>query len=109
MLLPTFFPAPFDEIHAELLRTGHWEGELVRIKADGTQAVVASRWSLQRDEQQRPQAILELNNDITERKRNQTSIHQQRNLLNETDNNKFESVTHTVINDLHPRLHQIDG
>ena len=45
-LLQTVFPAPLDEIHAELLRTGHWEGELVHIKADGTQAVVASRTSV---------------------------------------------------------------
>ena len=46
--------------------------------------MVASRWSLQRDEQQRPQAILELNNDITERKRIETDIRQQANLLNLT-------------------------
>ena len=68
-LLQTVFPAPLDEIDAELLRTDRWEGELVHTKADGTQAVVASRWSLQRDEQKQPLAILELNNDITERKR----------------------------------------
>ena len=68
-LLRTVLPAPIDEIHAELLRTGRWEGELVHTKASGTQVVVASRWALQRDEQQRPLAILETNNDITERKR----------------------------------------
>ena len=31
--------------------------------------MVASRWALQRDEQERPVAILETNNDVTERKR----------------------------------------
>ena len=73
-LLRTVFPVPLDEINAELLRTGHWEGELVHTKADGTKAVVASRWSLQRDEQQRPQAILELNNDITSRRQVQAAL-----------------------------------
>ncbi len=68
-LLNTVFPVPLDEIEAELLRTGHWEGELRRTKADGTRVVVVSRWSLQRDERQRALAILEFNNDITERKR----------------------------------------
>src|SRR5258706_11884629 len=68
-LLKTVFPAPLDEINAEFLRTGRWEGELKHTKADGTHVVVASRWSLQRDDRQRPLAILELNIDITERKR----------------------------------------
>jgi hypothetical protein len=60
-LLRTVFPAPLEEIDAELLSTGHWEGELVHTKADGAQVVVATRWSLRRDEQQQPFAILELN------------------------------------------------
>ena len=96
-LLQTIFPAPLDEIQAELLRTGHWEGELVQIKADGTQAVVASRWSLQRDEQQRPQAIMELNNDITERKRIETEIRQQASLLNLTHDSIFVRDMQNII------------
>jgi PAS domain S-box-containing protein len=96
-LLRTVFPAPLDEIHAELLRTGHWEGELVHIKADGTQAVVASRWSLRRDEQQRPQAILELNNDITERKRIETDVRQQASLLNLTHDSIFVRDMENII------------
>jgi PAS domain S-box-containing protein len=70
----TIFPAPLEEINEELLRTGRWEGELTHTKRDGTQVVVASRWSLQRDEQERPAAILETNNDITERKRAEESL-----------------------------------
>jgi PAS domain S-box-containing protein len=68
-LLQTVFPASLDEINAELLLTGRWEGELLHGRADGTQVVVASRWSLQRDQRRRPLAIMELNNDVTERKR----------------------------------------
>jgi PAS domain S-box-containing protein len=67
-LMQTVFPAPLAEINAELNRTDRWEGELTHTKRDGTQVVVASRWALQRDEQGRPVAILETNNDITERK-----------------------------------------
>jgi PAS domain S-box-containing protein len=67
-LMQTIFPAPLAEINAELLGTDRWEGELTHTKRDGTHVVVASRWSLQRDEQGRPIAVLETNNDITERK-----------------------------------------
>ena len=70
----TIFPAPLEKINEELLRTGRWEGELTHTKRDGTQVVVASRWSLQRDEQERPAAILETNNDITERKRAEEAL-----------------------------------
>jgi PAS domain S-box-containing protein len=51
-----------------LLDTGRWEGELIHTKRDGARVVVASRWSLQRDERGNPAAILETNNDITERR-----------------------------------------
>ena len=68
-LLRTIFPSPLEEITSELLSTGHWEGELVHTKRDGTQVTVASRWSLRQDERGRPVGILETNNDITERKR----------------------------------------
>ena len=68
-LLKTVFPSRLEEIKADLLRTGRWEGELLHTRKDGTQLVAASRWALQRDQQGAPVAILETNNDITERKR----------------------------------------
>ena len=67
-LLQTEFPAPVADINAELERTGHWEGELVHRRRDGTTLVVASRWALQRDEHGQPSAVLETNNDVTARK-----------------------------------------
>ena len=73
-LLQTIFPAPLPDVNSELLRTGRWEGELRHTKRDGTQVVVASRWSLQRDEQGGPVAILETNNDITERKKTEAEL-----------------------------------
>jgi PAS domain S-box-containing protein len=73
-LLRTIFPAPVDEIRSELLRTNRWEGELKHYTASGTEVIAASRWALQRNEREQPTAILETNNDITERKRREDEI-----------------------------------
>jgi PAS domain S-box-containing protein len=67
-LLQTRFPESLEVIMAKLTRTGRWEGDLVHTKRNQTHVLVSSRWSLQRDEQERPLAILETNTDITERK-----------------------------------------
>ncbi|HLH27254.1 MAG TPA: response regulator [Chloroflexota bacterium] len=68
-LLHTEFPRPRAEIEAAVVHEGGWEGELIHTRRDGTRLVVASRWSLQRDDYGRPLAILELNTDVTERQR----------------------------------------
>ena len=44
-LLKTIFPVPLEQIEAEVISTSRWEGELVQTKKDGSQVVVASRWS----------------------------------------------------------------
>ncbi len=67
-LLQTQFPKPLAKIEAELLEREYWEGELVHTTREGTQITVASRWALQRDRQGQPIKILEINNDITNRK-----------------------------------------
>jgi PAS domain S-box-containing protein len=75
-LLATTFPIPAAEINADLLRNGRWEGELVNKNRDGTQVVVASRWSLQADRGGAADTVLETHNDITESRRTQESLQQ---------------------------------
>ena len=74
-LTQTTFPAPLEEITAELKSTGRWEGELIHTRRDGTRVVVASRWALQLDGQGKPVAVLETNNDVTERKSTEEALH----------------------------------
>jgi PAS domain S-box-containing protein len=62
-LLKTRFPAPLEDIHALLRRTGQWEGELTHIRADGTALVVASLWILHN--RTSIPAVLEISTDIT--------------------------------------------
>jgi PAS domain S-box-containing protein len=80
-LLKTVFPAPIEQIKAEVMRAGRWEGELLHTKKDATQVVVASRWSLQRNEGGAPVSILETNSDITERKRAEEDLRRTENEL----------------------------
>lgn len=68
-LLRTRFPARRRAIEAQLEREGRWEGELVHTRRDGSTVAVESRWVLVRDEQARPSAVLEIDRDITERRR----------------------------------------
>jgi PAS domain S-box-containing protein len=68
-LLRTRFSIPLANIQAELLKHNYWEGELVHINRKGIPITVASRWVLQRDRDNTPLKILEINNNITERKR----------------------------------------
>jgi PAS domain S-box-containing protein len=67
-LLQTTFPEPPEKITDALLRGGRWEGELVHTRRDGTRVTVASRWAVRQDDEGRPVAILETNNDVTDRK-----------------------------------------
>jgi PAS domain S-box-containing protein len=68
-LLRTEFPVPLPELQAIAQQQGEWEGELKHFTREGRAIVVASRWSLQRDHHGAPCNILEINRDITERKR----------------------------------------
>ncbi|HXM11289.1 MAG TPA: DUF4118 domain-containing protein [Terriglobales bacterium] len=64
-LLRTEFPVPLEEIEIR----DYWEGELRHTRRDGVQIVVASRWTTLRDNAGKPVAWLEINTDITSRKR----------------------------------------
>ena len=73
-LVKTTFPLPLDQIKAELLRVGRYEGEFVSQKRDGTPVVVTTRWSLQRDRNGRPATIMVTSNNISEQKRAEQAL-----------------------------------
>ena len=74
MLLQTKFPTPFEKIKEALVRDGNWEGELVHTRKDGSRVTVASRWTLWRDQDGRPLGWLQINTDISGRRRAEESL-----------------------------------
>jgi len=71
-LLRTEFPIPLTEIEAR----DFWEGELRHTRRDGVQILVASRWTTLRADDGKPLAWLEINTDITSRRRAEDATRQ---------------------------------
>jgi len=64
-----------------LIQCGEWNGELHQSTRAGMHLVVASRWTLIRDEDGAPKSILVINTDITESKKAEQKIKEQAALL----------------------------
>lgn len=75
-LLRTRFPLPVAHIESQFLEASRWEGELIHTRSDGTEIVTMSRWALQRTPEGEPNTVLEINSNITERKRAEQALKQ---------------------------------
>ena len=59
----------FDQARSTLIETGEWNGELLLVSKDGNEISVDSRWTLVRNEDKEPRAVLVIDTDITEKKK----------------------------------------
>jgi PAS domain S-box-containing protein len=78
-LLATVFPIPWPEIEAELLEKGFWQGELRHRAKDGREIVVSARKQIIKDAGG-AECVLEINRDITDRKRTEKALIQSEKL-----------------------------
>jgi PAS domain S-box-containing protein len=109
-MLQTEFPQPFEEITAELMRVGHWEGDLIKTAQDGRRVVVSGRWALQWGKRDQAPRVLVINSDITERKRSEESLVLQREQLRALAERLQwvrEEDRKRVARDLHDQIGQI--
>jgi PAS domain S-box-containing protein len=104
-LIRTRFPEPLEMIMAELMRIDRWEGELVHTTRDGAQVTVSSRWSLRRDCEGRPAAVLETNTDITARARAEKALQEaQANLAHATRVSTLGELTASIAHEVNQPL-----
>jgi PAS domain S-box-containing protein len=109
-MLLTEFPYPFAEIIAELLRVGHWEGDLIKTAQNGRHVAVSGRWALQWGKRGQAPRVLVINSDITERKRGEESLvlqKEQLRALAERLQWVREKDRKIVARDLHDQIGQI--
>ncbi len=100
-VLKTVFPGSRQDVEAQLLDRGWWEGNLTQRTKDGSEIVVAYRKTLNRDSN----AILEVGRDITDRLRAEEALRETEKLaamgrvagiIAHEINNPLEAITNLI-------------
>jgi PAS domain S-box-containing protein len=73
-LLQTELPVSQREVEQTLLDRGEWLAELSRRTRDGTRLRIATHWILHRDATGQPDAIIEVDDDVTEQRRAEGAV-----------------------------------
>lgn len=73
-LLRTRFPDPPEAIRGRLESGRQWQGELVQARSDGSKITVASEWIPYLSAEGRLEAIIEVNSEVTDRKRAEEAL-----------------------------------
>ncbi|MBD2439730.1 response regulator [Nostoc sp. FACHB-110] len=99
------FNEPCPESEAAWLNViskGNWQGELTKLTKTGKEVLVASRWSLVCDSQGRPQSILTVDTDITDKKRLESQLFRAQRM--ESIGTLASGIAHDLNNILTPIL-----
>lgn len=105
-ILKTEFPNPLESIVESVIASGQWEGELRHRTRSGNEIIVASRWAVKRDSDNKPSGFLEIDRDITERKDAEKQINSYMKQL-EKINTELENFAFMASHDLQEPLRKL--
>lgn len=98
--------AAYDAAIAAVLTKGEWSGEIQQVTKDGALILIEARWTLVRDDAGRPQAVLAINSDITEKKKMEQQFLRAQRM--ESIGTLAGGIAHDLNNVLAPILMSID-
>lgn len=67
-------PAGFQQAFEAVVAKGEWTGELKGVRKDGRGVIVEAHWALVRDSQGQAKSILDINTDISERRKTERQM-----------------------------------
>jgi diguanylate cyclase (GGDEF)-like protein/PAS domain S-box-containing protein len=73
-ILKTEFSESLDKIQEELFEQGKWAGELIQTNSQGHRVIIHSSWSLKKNANGNPIAILKINRNLTKMKQAEQEI-----------------------------------
>lgn len=91
-----------EEAIATVLSKGWWHGELHQVTKNGNKIIVESRWTLLRDEREKPKSILVFNTNITDKKQLESQFLRIQRI--ESIGNLASGIAHDMNNILTPIL-----
>ncbi len=91
-----------EEALTTTVNQGFWQGELTQFTKAGDEVLVASRWTLVKDALGHPKSLLEVNTDITDKKRLEAQFYQAQRL--ESLGQLASGIAHDLGNMLTPIL-----
>ncbi len=105
-LLRTRFPEQLDQIKERVIQYGSWQGELLHTTSTGGEIIVESRWGLKADITGKPTGILEINRDVTDRKKAEKTLKSNMERL-ELINSELQEFAFVASHDLQEPLRKI--
>lgn len=105
-LLQTSFSEPMNRIMQHVLQDQRWAGELRHTTSAGKEITVESRWALKSDVDGNPLGFLEINRDITDRKKAEEALKSNMARL-ETINSELQEFAFVASHDLQEPLRKI--